>query len=164
MVLQNLVGREAILEPHAKVGMISAAYKVIEEDKQDDEDDKKMQCKSAQMDLSNSKSKQVEVDLEEILWKVDLSGTTDWDPAEQWEACNLICEYTCIFSQNDIDLGKTLIVKHSIKLTDSTPFKECYWHIPLEMYEEVKAHIQEMLDIGDIHPSNSLMVSVVVQF
>ena len=30
------------------------------------------------------------------------------------------------------------------------------------MYEEVKTHIQEMLDIGAIHPSNSPWVSAVV--
>ena len=30
------------------------------------------------------------------------------------------------------------------------------------MYEEVKAHIQEMLDIGAIHPSNSPWTSAVV--
>ena len=44
------------------------------------------------------------------------------------------------------------MVKHSINLTDPTPFKECYRCIPPGMYEEVKAHIQEMLDIGAIHP------------
>ena len=47
-------------------------------------------------------------------------------------------------------------------MTDSTPFKECYQHIPPGMYEEVKSHIQEMLDIGAIHPSNSLWASAVV--
>ena len=30
------------------------------------------------------------------------------------------------------------------------------------MYEEVKAHIQEMLDIGAIHPSNSPRANAVV--
>ena len=58
------------------------------------------------MDLANSKSKQVKVDSEEILKKVDLLGIIDWDLAEQWEAHNLINEYACIFSQNDLDLGK----------------------------------------------------------
>ena len=103
------------------------------------------------MDLSNSKSRQVQIDPEEILQKVDLAGTTDWDPAEQWEAHNLICEYTCIFSQNNIDLCKTSVVKHSIKQTNSTPFKEHYWNIPPGMYKEVKTHIQEMIDIVVIY-------------
>ena len=168
--LPNLSGREVNLEPHTGSGKISAANKVpptlatkvIEEDIPSDEEDKKIQCKSAQVDLSNSKLKQVKVDPEEILQKVDSSGITDWDLAEQWETHNLICEYACIFSRNDIDLGKTSIVKHVIRLTASTPFKECYQHFPLGMYEEVKAHTQEMLDTGAIHPSNSSWASAVV--
>ena len=152
------------------MGKISAANKVpptlapkvIEEDIPDDEDDEKIQHKSAQVDLLNSKSKQVKVNLEEILQKVDLSGITDWDLAELCEAHNIICEYACIFSQNDLDLGKTFIAKDLIKLTDPTLFKEHYWHIPLGMYEEMKTHIQEMLDIGAIYPSNNLWASAVV--
>ena len=112
VVLQNLLGREVTLESHTVVGRILAANKVpptlatkvVEEDIQDDEDDKRIQCKSAQVDLLNSKSKQAKVDLEEIQQKVDLSGITDWDLAEQWKACNLICEYACIFSQNDLHI------------------------------------------------------------
>ena len=74
----------------------------------------------------------------------------------------MICEYPCIFLWNDLDLGKTLIIKHAIKLTEPTPFKEHYRCIPPGMYEEVKTHIQEMFDIGAIHPSNSPWVSAVV--
>ena len=69
------------------------------------------------------------------------------DPVIQQEARDLICEYAFIFSQNDLDLGKTSIIMHSIKLTDPTPFKEHYRCIPPGMYEEVKTHIQEMLDV-----------------
>ena len=54
------------------------------------------------------------------------------------------------------------MVKHSIKLTDMTPFKECYRCIPSRMYDEVKTHIKEMLDVGTIQPSNSSWASAVV--
>ena len=53
------------------------------------------------------------------------------------------------FSKNDLDMGRTKLVKHHIKL------KEAYRRIPPQMYDEVKAHIQEMLDLGAIRPSNS---------
>ena len=46
-------------------------------------------------------------------------------------------------------------VKHHIELTDPIPFKESYRRIPPQMYDEVKAHIQEMLDLGAIRHSNS---------
>ena len=67
------------------------------------------------MDLDEAKPKQIQVDPEEILKKVDLSGTADWDPAEQCDAHNLIHEYPYIFPQNDLDLGKTSIVKIHFK-------------------------------------------------
>ena len=54
------------------------------------------------------------------------------------------------------------LIKHKIKLTDQTPFKERYRHIPPHMYDNVRAHIQEMLDIGAIRKSHSLWASVVV--
>ena len=76
----------------------------------------------------------------------------NWEPSLQKAARELISEFTCIFSQDDLDLGRTFIVKHSIKVNDSVPFKECYRHIPPGMYEEVKAYIQEMLDVGAIRP------------
>ena len=69
---------------------------------------------------------------------------------------------TCIFSQDDLDLGKTSIVKHSIKVNDPALFKEWYRCIAPGMYEEVKVHIQEMVDVGAIRPSNSPWASVVV--
>ena len=122
------------MEPHTKVGMISAANKVppmlspevIEGDVQDDEDGEKIQCKSAQVDLLESKTKEAKIDPEEILQKGYLLGTVDWDSTEQQYAYNLIHEYACIFSWNDLDLGKTSVVKHSIKMTDLTLFRECY--------------------------------------
>ena len=104
---------------------------------------------SAQANLSEGTSHRV-TESEDILQKIDLSGIDEWDPKIQKEAQDLICEYACIFSQNDLDLGKTSIVKHFIQLTDWTPFKEHYRFIPPGMYDEVKTHIQEMLDVGVI--------------
>ena len=75
------------------------------------------------MELSESDIRQPELDPEEILQKVEFLGTTDWTSTEQQEAYNVICKYACIFLQNDLDLGKPLIVKHSIKLTGPTPLQ-----------------------------------------
>ena len=59
-------------------------------------------------------------------------------------------------------MGRTSLVKHHIKLTDPVPFKEAYRRIPPQMYYEVEAHIQEMLDLGAIRPSNSPWASAIV--
>ena len=74
----------------------------------------------------------------------------------------MICKFICICSQDDLDLGKTSIVKHSIKVNDPVPSKEQYRCITPGMYDEVKAHIQEMLNVGVIRPSNSLWAGAIV--
>ena len=48
------------------------------------------------------------------------------------------------------ELGKTSLVQHDIKLDDVTPFKERYSRIPPHQYEDIKKHLQEMLEIGAI--------------
>ena len=104
----------------------------------------------------------VDNDLKDILQKLNLYRMGEWEPSLQQAAQDLICEFACIFSQDDLDLGKTSNVKHSIKVNDPVPFKEQYRHIPPGMYDEVKVHIQEMLDVGGIRLSNSPWASTVV--
>ena len=84
----------------------------------------------------------------------------DWPEHLQTEAKEMLKRNTKTFSKNDLDMGRTNLVKHHIKLTD--PFKEAYRRIPPQMYDEVKAHIQEMLDLGAIRPSNSPSASAIV--
>ena len=91
-----------------------------------------------------------------------MTGITDWSEDEQREIKDLIIEYGSIFALKDLDLGKTDKVKHSIKLTDYTPFKERYRCIPPHQYEEVKQHLKEMLEIGAISESKSPWASAVV--
>ena len=67
-----------------------------------------------------------------------------------------------LFALDSWDLGCTSVVKHTIKLTDYTPFKEKYRCIPPHQYEEVKKHLHEMLEIGAIRQSNSPLASAVV--
>ena len=69
--------------------------------------------------------------------KIDLTGLRDWNLDEQKEAWELITKYASIFAMSNVDLGKTSLVKHSIRLMGNTPFKEHYWWIPPSMYDEV---------------------------
>ena len=99
---------------------------------------------------------------EQLLAQMDLSGLDKWTAEEKEEALALLREYACIFSKNDLDLGKTSIVKHKIEVTDPVPFKERYRRIPPSLYDEVRAHLQQMLDVGAIRPSHSPWASPVV--
>ena len=68
---------------------------------------------------------------------------------------------SAVFSISDLDLGKCNILKHAIKITDLQPFKERYRRIPPHLYEEVKNHFQEMVEVRAIK-SFSPWASVVV--
>ena len=63
---------------------------------------------------------------------------------------------------DDLELGKTSLVSHSIKLTNDTPFKERYQRIFLHQYKEVKKHSKEMMEIGTIQKLASPWASAVV--
>ena len=64
-----------------------------------------------------------------------------------------LLEYHDIFSLEPHEIGCTDITEHDIELLDHEPFKERFCHIALRLVEEVRQHIQEMLDRGAIRPS-----------
>ena len=59
-------------------------------------------------------------------------------------------------------MGHTSLVKHKIKLDNYTPFKERYRRSPPNLFEEVKNHLKEMIQVGAIRRSNSPWASAVV--
>ena len=61
-----------------------------------------------------------------------------------------------------MELGKTNLVKHVIRVNNPIPFKERYQWIPPHQFEEVRKHLQEMEEIGAIRHSNSPWASPVV--
>ena len=102
-------------------------------------------------------------EMQDLFEKLGLNEPKDWMTKEDiLEAKKLVQKFHMIFSKHDLDLGKTDRVKYKIKVTDSTPFKERYRRIPPSQYEAVRKHLQEMLDIGAIRPSDSPWCSAVV--
>ena len=97
-----------------------------------------------------------------VLEALDLQGLKEWPESEQTQARELLLKWEHLFAHSDLDLGKTALIKHKIWLTEQTPFKERYRCIPPHMYDDVRAHIQQMLDIGTICKSHSPWASAVV--
>ena len=61
-------------------------------------------------DVLKDTSNMVRTGLKDILQKLDLSGMKNWEPSLQKAAQELISEFACIFSQDDLDLGRTSVV------------------------------------------------------
>ena len=97
-----------------------------------------------------------------VLEALDLQGLEEWPELEQKWARELLLKWEHLFAHSNLDLGKTALIKHKIRLTEQTPFKERYRCIHPHMYGDVRAHIQEMLDIVAIRKSHSPWASAVV--
>ena len=85
-----------------------------------------------------------------------------WSPKLAARVTRQLLEYHNIFSLEPHEIGCTDITEHDIKLLDHEPFKERFCRIALPLVEEVRQHIQEMLDGGAICPSQSPWCNAVV--
>ena len=87
--------------------------------------------------------------------ELDLSGLDSWASELADKVCQLLAEYHDVFLLDPAELGCTHLTKHTIKVTDDTPFKEHFRRIPPLMVEEVRNHLKEVLESGAIQPSQS---------
>ena len=85
--------------------------------------------------------------------ELDLSGLDSWTPELVNTAHQLLAKYHDVFSLDPAELGCTHSMEHTIKVTDDTPFKEWFRQIPPPLVEEVRSHLQEMLESGAIRPA-----------
>ena len=93
---------------------------------------------------------------------IKFGGLETWTGEQQQSARDLLVDSADVFSHSDLDLCKCNIIKHAIKITDPQPFKERYRRIPPHLYEEVKKHLQEIVEVGAIRRSFSPWASAVV--
>ena len=110
----------------------------------------------------NSKPELTKKRREKLFSKLHLTGYDKWTQEQHRAMDDVIERYHHIFAVEDLELGHTNLVKHDIKLTNYTPFKERYRRIPPHQYEEVRKHLDEMLKVGAIRRSNSPWASAVV--
>lgn len=90
---------------------------------------------------------------------VDLSALAEQDQAE---VRSLLQKYSSVFSAHDADLGCTDLISHDIPLLDNIPVRQRYRRIPPSEYEEVKAHINRLLEAKVIRESSSPYASPIV--
>ena len=100
--------------------------------------------KSGQLQVANQKR------IEKLMEKLELSGMESWNKECQQRAEQTMKDFKDIFALEPLELGRTNLVKHSIKVNNPVPFKEWYRRIPPHQFEEVRKHLKEMEDIGAI--------------
>ena len=74
----------------------------------------------------------------------------------------LLIEFQDIFALNDIELGKTNLVKHHILVTNPMPFKDRHARIPPSQFEPLRKLLKNMEEVGAIRKSNSPWSSSIV--
>ena len=100
--------------------------------------------------------------IQKLLDQIDISGSDSWEEDQKLLVKEAIRDFQDVFALGSLELGKTSLVKHTIKITNPNPFKERYRRIPPHQFEEVRKHLKEMEDRGAIRRSNSPWASPVV--
>ena len=165
MALRNMTPREIVLKAKTCVARMAAAnvvpHMLAPKIVRDSED-------KAQMEPVGGEGEEAKLaplppeQQEKLKSKLDLTGIDDWSQEDKKAVEELFQEYGRLFALDKNDLGHTTKVKHKIKLNDYTPFKERYRRVPPHLYEEVRKHLKEMVEIGAIRKSNSPWASAVV--
>ena len=99
---------------------------------------------------------------EKLLEKLNLDGSTHWSPENAVAVRELVLAYHDVFTLESNELGCTSTIEHEICIENDEPFKEQFQCIPLPLLEEVCTSLQDMLEAGAIHPSQSPWCNVVV--
>ena len=99
---------------------------------------------------------------DKLLGELDLSGLDLWMPKHREKVKDLLPEFHDMFALEDSEMGQREVMEHNIELTDEKPFKERPWNMPKGLLEEMKEHLDHMLDVGAITPSNSAWSNTVI--
>ena len=91
-----------------------------------------------------------------------LDHLKDWLPELARRAKALLLEFHHVFSLEPNEIGCTDATKHVIELMKDEPFKERFCRVAPPLVDEVRQHIQEMLDGSAIRPSQSPWCNAVV--
>ena len=154
VVLHNLMGKPV----HLQVGRVIAwvlASNVVLEGKPTPELMKKLDEQDPESTPKKLSIEERQKLLMELLWQDGrLDQLADWTPE--------LAQKFDIFSLDKNEMGCTDAAEQIIELLDEEPFKERFQRIALPLLDEVREHLQEMLDSGAIRPSQSTWCNAVV--
>ena len=184
MIIQNMRSQPLTIRKGVRVGKVTPATRVLDPDGPGTSTEERLlakrmslvdgpdtiarQTQSTIPDFHPERKPDPEPEMtperrkEKLLEKLDLEELQNWPAIQKEDAKQLLLEFHDVFSLENLELGCTDSVKHSIQLTDQKPFKERYRRIPPPLLPEVEKLLQDMLDVGAIRKSNSPWSSAVV--
>ena len=95
-----------------------------------------------------------------VVEQINLSSIQKWRKSLQQQVKDLLIEFQDIFALNDLELGKTNLVKHHIPVTNPVPFMDRHTRIPPSQFEPLRKLLKNMEEVGAIRKSNSLLVEL----
>ena len=81
---------------------------------------------------------------------------------ESYTLCQLLCDFSDVFSTHKNDLGRFTKIAHRIETYDEAPTKEKLRRTPIKFQHEEEKTLNDMLDNGVIQPSTSEWASAPV--
>ena len=149
--LINVGKEDLLLRGHTPFGTIHRARHVVtqELDFEESEDGTTIQCRRVEVQSKDEE--------EPVLKREDV----DCSEEEFVQLRDLLSEFSDTISKHDLDLGFTDKVKHRI-IDDDVPVAQPFRRIPPGQMEEVKLHIQDLLEKDVIQPSTSPYASPIV--
>ena len=162
IVLRNLMGKPVHLQAGRVIARVLATN-VVPEGKPTPELMKKLDQQDPESVPKKLSIEETQKLLMELLRQDGgLDQLAEWTPELARKFERQLMEYHDIFSLDKNEMGCTDAAEHIIELLDEEPFKERFRRIALPLLDEVREHLQEMLDGGAIWPSQSAWCNTVV--
>ena len=162
VVLRNLTAQPIHLARGRVIGRVAAANAVPEAQCSPDLLKKLGDEGEDKLEPTKLSTQQRQVLLAALEKDGGLDHLRDWPPELARRAKALLLEFHHVFSLEPNEIGCTDATKHVIELMKDQPFKERFRHIAPPLVDEVRQHIQEMLDSSAIQPSQSPWCNAVV--
>ena len=156
VVLRNLMGKPVHLAAGRLVARVVAANAIP-----DATPAPEFLRKLDELELNRNPPKRLTIEERQKLLLELLRKEGRLDKLKQWplelalKFERMLMEHHNIFSLEQNEIGCTDTAEHVIELLDTEPFKERFQRIAPPLVEEVREHIQEMLDRDAICPSQS---------
>ena len=96
-----------------------------------------------------------------VLDEIDIREN-NFSEEQKLELRQFLNKWRHVFSSGLTDSENCDLVKHKINLSENVPFREPYRRIPPALFQEIREHLTEMLQVGTIKHSQSPYSSNIV--